>query len=133
MILSSIFSPIFLLMHQCGRRDWPTSPRRCSQSARAHSRPPARADRSIPVATMSAVDTNTMPSSVSVGTAGAVGSASVSGAASAASESPSSAVAAAASSSSSLDLPAHNSTYKRKEYWEERFSKEEKYEWLSGE
>lgn len=35
-------------------------------------------------------------------------------------------------SSDEMELPSHNSTYKRKEYWEERFSKEEKYEWLSG-
>ena len=40
--------------------------------------------------------------------------------------------AESSSSSSALDLPAHNSIYKRKEYWEERFSKEEHYEWLSG-
>lgn len=31
-----------------------------------------------------------------------------------------------------MELPSHNSTYKRQEYWEERFSKEETYEWLSG-
>lgn len=44
---------------------------------------------------------------------------------------PAAAAAAAAADATSLDtLPEDNATYKRKEYWDQRFEKEEAYEWL---